>query len=451
MVRISAKTLAALAVGTIAIAAGTVPVVGQNCRGIAPRQCTTPQAAPAPEPQSAPVNPEPQAAVVPQAGSYVAPPATGEVAGESRSMGVRGLGIRIPEIRLELPTVQLPSLVRYRRGPEMHIESGRAPFVNQSAAAFGQIHTGGVAPLMTQSVPVNQSAPVPQSAPTPNPQPQSAPAPDCTPCYKPSHCTSEAKVRELRREMEAARERILALQDDLEQAVAEVEQDRVEQEPRSTVDEIPEEWNGEYRSTSRRRRLPREDEYDDRTHDYDYGPAAPAYDDGYEPEVQVGARSRRPAQYETGAAEPVEVVRHRTAPRSSVPTRGSRDLRTGSGYDGDAPRTATTRSYRPEDDEYADRRAAERASVESRLERAYAPRPATSGAADYEVEEATTARRTPARYSEARTPTSPKAQQQRPRTYESDYDDEAVAGGPYRSQVPRTTAAPKIPTARRTR
>ena len=375
-------------------------------------------------------------------------------------LGVRGLGIRIPEIRLELPTVQLPSFVRYRRGPEMHIESGRAPFVNQSAAAFGQIHTGGVAPLMTQSVPVNQNAPVPQSAPAPAPRPQSTPAPDCTPCYTPPHCTSEAKVKELRREMEAARERILALQDDLEQAVAEVEQDRyveqerVEGEPYSAVDEIPEESGEEYRSTSRRRRIPRDVDYGDRPHE-DYRPVAPAYDDEYVPEVEVGTRSRRPMRYETGAAEPVEVVTHRSAPRSGVPTHGSRDLRTGSGSDDVEPRTAT-RSYRPEADDYAARRAADRASVDSRLERAYAPRPASSGAADYEVEQATTARRTPTRYSEARTPTSPKATQ-RLRASEvdagdSDYVDEAVAGGPYRPAVPRATAvAPKIPTARRPR
>lgn len=474
MVRFTSKWFAALAVGTIAVAAGTVPVVGQNCRGVAPRQCTTPreQAAPEPKPQSAPADdePQPQAMIAPQVGSYVAPPANGEVAGESRSMGVRGLGIRIPEIRLEMPTVQLPSLVRFRRGPEMHLESGRAPFVQQSAAAFGQIHTGGVAPMMMQSAPMAQAAPAPQSrradpkpqsAPADDPKPQAAPAPHCTPYCPPPHCTSEAKVRELRREMEAARERILALQGSLEEAVAEVEQDRGETSPQAAVDAIPEESSGDYRSSSRRRRLPREEEYDEREHDYDYGPAAPRHDDGYEPEVEVGSRSRRPARYAVGDAEPVEVVRDRgTSSNRSVirpssgpvATRGGRDLRTGDEYDDVDSRTTASRTYRPEDNEYAARRVRERASVESRLDRTYSSRPATSGGEDYEVDESTAARRAPTRYSEARTPSAPKAQTQRSRIEESDYDEAAVAGSPYQPQVPRAnSAAPKLPTARRPR
>ncbi len=391
-------------------------------------------------------------------------------------MGVRGLGIRIPEIRLEMPTVQLPSLVRFRRGPEMHLESGRAPFVQQSAAAFGQIHTGGVAPMMMQSAPVTQAAPANQSrpnnpknqsAPTDDPKPQAAPA--CTPYCPPTHCTSEAKVRELRREMEAARERVLALQDSLEEAVANVEQEPVEQDPveqdradngpHAAIEAIPEE-SGEYRSSSRNRRLPREEEYDDRTHDYDYGPAAPAYDDEYEPEVQVGSRSRRTVRYVDGDAVPVEAVIERPVARATTPrpassrpssARPQRDLRSGAEYDDVDSRTAASRSYRPEDDEYAARRTRERATVESRLDRTYSSRPVTNGGSDYEVEEATTARRTPARYTETRTPTPPKAQTQRSRVDETIYDDAAIAGGPYQPAVPRATAVPKLPTARRTR
>jgi hypothetical protein len=89
----------------------------------------------------------PQSAIAPQVGSYAAPPPVGEVIGESRSWGMRGLSITLPEVRLELPSVQLPSLVRGRRGPEMQIERSRAPYVTQQAAVYGQMSPGGV-PLM---------------------------------------------------------------------------------------------------------------------------------------------------------------------------------------------------------------------------------------------------------------------------------------------------------------
>lgn len=450
MVRLSPKLLAALTVGALAVAAGTVPVVGEHCTTphctTQPgRQCTCPpknQSAPAPEEQSAPADePQQQAAVVPQAGSYVAPPATGEVAGESRSMGVRGLGIRIPEIRLELPTVQLPSLVKFRRGPEMHIESGRAPFVNQSAAAFGQIHTGGVAPLMQSApAPVQQSAPAPKSKP--DPEPQSAPAPTCTP----PHCTSEAKVRQLRREMEAARERILALQDSLEEAVAEVEQDRAV-EPVEALEETP----SEYRSSTRQRRLPRESEYDDRQHDYDYGPAAPAYEDEeLEPEVQVGTRRPAPRSDREYAERQLAVREY--AARESASREYSEPVRRAS-----SAVERASRNYRPEADEYAQERYRERASAETRVARTYrAPvvndQVANDGAADYDsvAEEPVATRRTPVRYSETRTPTAPKTQARR--AVEQEFEDEAaVASIPTPRTLPRpVVAAPKLPT-RRTR
>jgi hypothetical protein len=449
VVRLSPKLLAALTGGALAVAAGAVPVIAEHCTT---PHCTTPpgrqctcapkkQSAPAPEEQSAPVDePQQQAAVVPQAGSYVAPPATGEVAGESRSMGVRGLGIRIPEIRLELPTVQLPSLVKFRRGPEMHIESGRAPFVNQSAAAFGQIHTGGVAPLM-QSAPVQQSAPAPQSKPA-DPEPQSAPAPTCTP----PHCTSEAKIRQLRREMDAARERILALQDSLEEAVADVEQERAI-EPVEALEETP----TEYRSSTRQRRLPRESDYDDRHHDYDYGPAAPAYEDEeLEPEVQVGTRSRRPAPRSgRDYAERDSAGRDYTTRDFATRDYASREYR-------EPVRQATSaverasRNYQPEADEYAEQRYRERASAQTRVARSYRAPAVNDGGSDYESapSEPVATRQPPVRYSETRTPTAPRTQASR--VIEQEYEEEAaVASVPTPRSLPRpVVTAPKLPTRR---
>lgn len=81
---------------------------------------------------------------VPQ-GVYAQPPAVGEMIGESRALGLRGLAIEIPEIHFELPTIRLPNFIRYRRGPEMHVGPARAPYVSGQAATFGMMAPGGQA------------------------------------------------------------------------------------------------------------------------------------------------------------------------------------------------------------------------------------------------------------------------------------------------------------------
>jgi hypothetical protein len=103
-----------------------------NC---ASKPCCRPQPKPSP--------PSGQAFAAPPPGAFAAPPVRGEVAGESGSVGLRGFSLQLPALRLELPTLQLPSLIRFRRDAEMRITEGYAPYVQGPAAVYGQIAPGG--------------------------------------------------------------------------------------------------------------------------------------------------------------------------------------------------------------------------------------------------------------------------------------------------------------------
>ncbi len=80
---------------------------------------------------------------------FAAPQGRGEISGESRSFGIRGFAIRIPAINLEMPTIQLPSFVCFRREPEMRLESAYAPYVAGAPAVYGQLAPGGMAHVAT--------------------------------------------------------------------------------------------------------------------------------------------------------------------------------------------------------------------------------------------------------------------------------------------------------------
>jgi hypothetical protein len=67
-------------------------------------------------------------------GAYVAPPRSGAAVGESGSVGVRGPALHFPALTLRLPTLELPSLVRYRHQARMEMEAATAPFVGFPAA-----------------------------------------------------------------------------------------------------------------------------------------------------------------------------------------------------------------------------------------------------------------------------------------------------------------------------
>lgn len=105
-----------------------------------------PNCAPQPQlchPSCAPHAMEPESSLEKPEGAYVRGPESGEFAGPAQSIGVRGFGIRLPEIRIDFPEVRLPHLVRYRRNPEMLVESSRAPYVKGPVTELNQVPTGG--------------------------------------------------------------------------------------------------------------------------------------------------------------------------------------------------------------------------------------------------------------------------------------------------------------------
>lgn len=83
--------------------------------------------------------PTPRSFEAPRSGAFVRSPETGEQAGESTGVGLRGFGIRLPAVSLDLPEIRFPSLVKYRRNAEMHVEGSRAPWVEGRALEFNQV------------------------------------------------------------------------------------------------------------------------------------------------------------------------------------------------------------------------------------------------------------------------------------------------------------------------
>lgn len=131
------------------------------CATTEPEQCvpSTPAAPMAPAAPAAPMAAPPPAV-------FQTPQATSDVSGPSESVGIRGFGIRFPEANLQLPTIQLPSVVRYRRGSEAHFESARAPQIAGMAAVPSQIAPGGPAiPVAPASAPMAPQPPAPPAAP----------------------------------------------------------------------------------------------------------------------------------------------------------------------------------------------------------------------------------------------------------------------------------------------
>lgn len=63
-------------------------------------------------------------------GAFMAPPPAGRTRSPSRTLGIRGLAIKLPELTLRLPTIELPSIVRYSSNQRMELEGGVAPFVS---------------------------------------------------------------------------------------------------------------------------------------------------------------------------------------------------------------------------------------------------------------------------------------------------------------------------------
>lgn len=92
-------------------------------------QCSTPQL------NSAPAQPN---------GNFTRGPATGQRAGASRSLGIRGPALHIPEVRIALPTLEFPSPVRFVRDAEMLFDPNRGAFSSAAVQDFGTIENDGL-------------------------------------------------------------------------------------------------------------------------------------------------------------------------------------------------------------------------------------------------------------------------------------------------------------------
>lgn len=80
--------------------------------------------------QSRPRHPESarQPEAEPQPGAFVAPPQTGVQVGPSRQTSFGGMAIRFPEIRIGLPTIELPNRVTKTRGAHMELDTALADY-----------------------------------------------------------------------------------------------------------------------------------------------------------------------------------------------------------------------------------------------------------------------------------------------------------------------------------
>lgn len=126
-----------------------------------------------PTPQYSPTTLPPAASYPSASGVFAAPPASGTVAGESNAIGLNGPALHFPAMSLRMPTLQLPSLTRFRSGARMRIDAAEAPFVAQ-----GQAPMFAAAPVPAMSTPLMAPMAV---APSPSPvvSPPAQPASDC--------------------------------------------------------------------------------------------------------------------------------------------------------------------------------------------------------------------------------------------------------------------------------
>ena len=69
----------------------------------------------------------------PPGGAFVQPPPTGTTVEGGRSLGLRGMAITMPKLRLELPSIELPSLMHIRHSTRMRLEEADAPYMQAPA------------------------------------------------------------------------------------------------------------------------------------------------------------------------------------------------------------------------------------------------------------------------------------------------------------------------------
>lgn len=103
--------------------------------------------------QKGPANPEAGEEDDPQkGGGYAAPPRSGTMAGATNSIGLDGLELEIPAIKIKLPKLKIPGLTRYSTMPRMLMDEAVAPFVKNFRREFSM--EAGVEPNpQTQATP----------------------------------------------------------------------------------------------------------------------------------------------------------------------------------------------------------------------------------------------------------------------------------------------------------
>ncbi len=157
-------------------------VIGFMPLTVTAQQYSLPPGCVAPAPNYGPACSQPAPAPVPApapTGNFLRGPGTGQAAGETRSFGLRGGRLHLPEITINLPTFELPSPIKFRRDAEMLFDASRGPLSPAPVQDFGAL----------------PSAPAPVTAPA-------GPAPVYTPyvapaCSVPAACTTDNRTLEL--------------------------------------------------------------------------------------------------------------------------------------------------------------------------------------------------------------------------------------------------------------
>lgn len=149
--------------------------------------------------QSRPRNPESayQPESQAQPGAFVAPPQTGTQVGPSRQTSFGGMAIRFPELRIGLPSIELPNRVTKTRGAHMELDAAVADYRTYPA----------------------QSVQRQEYAAAPRPMPRAAEAAPAAPESQPEG----AEVEDMRRRCEAMAEQLRNKEALLDEKLSELE------------------------------------------------------------------------------------------------------------------------------------------------------------------------------------------------------------------------------------
>lgn len=118
-----------LGVSSQAVAQNTscITPVGPSCNSRVPCDRPQPRDMPRPNPRSVP---EQEQVELRETGGYVAPPRTGTARGPVNRIGIEGMAITLPEVRISTPRFEFPSWYRSRQDASMTLDRAEAPYVH---------------------------------------------------------------------------------------------------------------------------------------------------------------------------------------------------------------------------------------------------------------------------------------------------------------------------------